>query len=908
MAATKKKKTQNLVIVESPSKAKTIEKYLGPGFEVMASYGHIRDLVKQHKEHKLGIDIEGGWVPFYRLSFDNKEKGKEKFAQQRKKNFSEMKKKAAKADQVFLAPDPDREGEAIAWHLKEALGLKDDQIARVTFNEITRRAVEDAFAHPGAIDMNLVNAQEARRFLDRVVGFPLSQLLRKKVSKSARSAGRVQSVAVRMIVERELEIEAFKPEEFWRITALLAPQGSVPMLAEPLLAKARAQRQQKKLRKKDAAEPKEAKEAPETEDGVPQEPPVEIPPGSYLAELSDWKGSRFQSSNGTDANAIVEALRKSQFVISRIEQKDRAEKPQAPFTTSTLQQQASRQLHFPTSMTMRLAQQLYEGVELGAEGRIALITYMRTDSTRIAREAQDACRAYIKKKHGPAYLPDQPPKYATGKGAQEAHEAIRPTDLSYTPEKVARQLSKQQLALYTLIYQRFVASQMNPAIFAVTNVEIKAGEGLFKAQGKVLKFDGYRRVLPPAGKSEDALLPRLEQDQVQDLLDLNGSQHFTQPPPRYNEASLVRALEKEGIGRPSTYATIITKIQDVGYVELLERRFHATDLGKQVTEQLVKFFPRIMDLKFTGQMEEELDEIAGQKLLRNDVLDEFWGAFRKEYDVADAEMKSVRETGESCPLCGKPLVKRFSRGGGRQFIGCSGWPDCIYTKPGEGGQDAEAPVATEHKCPTCGKMMLQKQGARGPYLACSDGTCKTRMSFDAEGKPVLASKPTEYKCERCGKPMAIRHGPRGPFLGCTGWPKCKNTMNVDAEGNPVKEPDLGIKCEKCGSPMKIRMSFRGPFLGCSAYPKCKSTQKLTDEMKEKFKDLLPARAPKKEMPAIEISEVCPQCGGPMALRERRGGSGNYFLGCKKYPKCRGTKEASAELLEQIAEARTKGEG
>jgi len=889
----RKKKSNNLVIVESPSKAKTIEKYLGAGFEVMASYGHIRDLVKQHKEHKLGIDIEGGWVPFYKLSFENKEKGKERFAQQRKKNFTEMKKKAAKAEHVYLAPDPDREGEAIAWHLKEALALKEEQVRRVTFDEITKRAVQEAFQHPAGINMDLVNAQEARRFLDRVVGFPLSQLLRKKVSKAARSAGRVQSVAVRMIVERELEIEAFKPEEYWKITALLAPKGAVSALVEPLLARSRAQKQQRKFKKKDAAD---AKPSEDGDAAAAEEATIVIPPGSYLAELTDWQGKKFESSSGDDCAAIVDNLRKNQFVVSKIEQKDRPEKPQGPFTTSTLQQQASRQLHFPTAMTMRLAQQLYEGIDLGSEGRVGLITYMRTDSTRISKDAQDACRSFIKQHFGDKYVPGQPPTYASGKGAQEAHEAIRPSDLANTPQQMARYLTKQQLALYTLIYHRFVASQMTPAIFSVTKVEVTAGEGVFKAQGKVLKFDGYRKVLPPA-KSEDTLLPDLREKQVQDLLDLDPSQHFTQPPPRFNEASLVSALEKEGIGRPSTYATIISKIQDVGYVEQRERRFYATDLGKQVTEQLVKFFPRVLDMKFTSQMEEELDQIAEQKLERNRVLDDFWGEFQKEYTVADKQMQAIRETGEICPMCGKPLVKRFTRGGGRQFVGCSGYPECTYTKPGDGTGEVEPPVETEHKCPTCGKMLLQKQGPRGPYLACSDGTCKTRMVFNAEGQPVLASKPTDHKCEKCGKPMVQRQGPRGPFLGCTGWPKCRFTINLDAEGNPVKEPDIGIKCEKCGSPMRIRTSFRGPFLGCSAYPKCKGTQKLTDEMKEKFKDLLPQRAPKKEMPKVEITEVCPQCGGEMLLRSGRGGT--YFLGCKKYPKCKGTKEATPAILEQI---------
>jgi DNA topoisomerase-1 len=853
VAARKKK---SLVIVESPAKARTINKYLGSDFEVTASKGHVRDLPKK----QFGIDIEAGWKPTYRNLDD------------RKDVLAALKKQAAKAETVYLAPDPDREGEAIAWHLKEALGLDDTKTRRVTFNEITKRAIQDAFAHPGTIDMDRVQAQEARRFLDRVVGYKLSPLLRKKVARGL-SAGRVQSVAVRLIVEREREIQKFKPEEYWKITALLTPEGTLKL--KPAKAKTR-----KKPKQEENGEP-----------GPVEEP--EVPEGAFLAELAEWAGKKFAAHNEQEAKPIVEALQGASYVVAKIEQKDRVEKPAPPFTTSTLQQQASIRLHYAAKRTMMLAQRLYEGVDLGSEGAVALITYMRTDSTRVSEDALKTCREHISSQYGPPYLPAQPNRYASGKSAQEAHEAIRPTDLAYTPERVAKFLAHDLLRLYTLIYNRFVASQMTPAVFAVTNVDVQAADGVFKAQGKVLKFDGYRRVLAPAGKQEDALLPPLQEKQALDLLRLTSSQHFTQPPPRYNEASLVKALEKEGIGRPSTYATIISKIQERGYVEQKERRFYATEMGMVVTDLLVEHFPKILDLKFTSHMEEELDEIESRKIQRDVVLTEFYEPFRQSLQVAETKMPAVKgvETDEKCPKCGKPLVVRFSKVG--KFLGCSGYPECRYIKPREGEAAREAPIETEHPCPTCGKPMLQRMGRRGPFLGCSGyPECKTTMNFDAEGKPVLSSKPTEHVCDRCGKPMVLREGPRGPFLACTGYPKCRNAKDVDAEGNPVKPIETGVQCEKCGGPMVVKRGPRGPFLGCAAYPKCRSTKPVPAELKERLKELMPAPA-KKAVPAVEVSETCPECGAPMKLRPGRRG---LFLGCSKYPKCKGTREAPPELL------------
>jgi DNA topoisomerase-1 len=522
---------------------------------------------------------------------------------------------------------------------------------------------------------------------------------------------------------------------------------------------------------------------------------------------------------------------------------------------------------------------------------------MRTDSTRVSDDALKACRDLIRDGFGAPYLPAQPNRYASGKSAQEAHEAIRPTDLSYTPERVAKSLPQDQHRLYSLIYNRFVASQMTPAVFAVTNIEVRAAEGLFKAQGKILKFDGYRRVLPPMGKQEDALLPALHEKQNLDLLDLVPTQHFTKPPPRYSEASLVKELEKDGIGRPSTYAAIISKIQDRGYVEQKERRFFATELGMVVTDLLVEHFPTVMDLKFTGHMEEELDLIETGKAHRDEVLGEFWEPFRQALEVAKTKMQAVKgvETDEKCPLCQKPLVTRYSTKTKSSFLGCSGYPECTYTKP-VNGEGRAAPVPTEHKCPTCGKPMVQRMGARGPFLGCSGyPECRTTMNFDNEGKPVLATKPTEHVCDKCGKPMVLREGPRGPFLACTGYPKCRNAKDVDAEGNPVKPIETGLSCEKCGSPMVVKRGPRGPFLGCSAYPKCRSTKPVPEDMKEQIKAALPPR-PKKPELAVEVNETCPECGAPMKLRGSRRG---YFLGCSKFPKCRGTREAPPDLLDQV---------
>jgi len=882
-----KKTKKSLVIVESPAKAKTIQKYLGPGYEVAASKGHVRDLPKS----KLGIEIDQGWVPSYRALDD------------RKALLASLKKAAKSADMVYLAPDPDREGEAIAWHLKEALDLKDEKVQRVTFNEITKKAVQDAFASPRAIDMDKVSAQEARRFLDRVVGYQLSPLISRRLAQQL-SAGRVQSVAVRLIVEREREISAFKSEEFWKIEATLSSDkkgGKSPEFSVKLDKKDKSKGRKKSEDDADLEGGDEEKaDAPEAQE-VTEAP--EVPQGAFVADLAQWKGEKFACTDEKTARAIGDALVKASYKVSQIEEKERQDRAPPPFTTSTLQQQAAMRLGYSARRTMSTAQRLYEGVELGSEGSVALITYMRTDSTRVSEDALKAVRVEIEQNYGKNYLPEKANRYTSGKSAQEAHEAIRPTDLSWTPARVSKLLQPEQARLYALIYNRFMASQMKPAVYQLTTATIEAGEGQFRATGRVLQFDGWRKLFPTGTKGEEAMLPALKVQAQLGLLGLGAGQHFTQPPPRYNEASLVRTLEKEGIGRPSTYATIISKIQERGYVDQKERRFFATEIGMKVTDLLVERFPHVMELKFTSHMEGELDRIETDHIPRNQVLDEFYGSFQ---EAVGAAKEAFATSEEKCPKCGKPLTEKFSRRG--RFFGCTGYPDCNYIKrPGQAeGEEREKPKVTEFPCPTCGKFLVERTGKNGPFLGCSGyPECKTVMNIGTDGQPVAAVKPSGQVCEKCGKEMVIREGRRGPFLACSGYPKCKNAKDVDAEGKPVEQKDLGIPCEKCGSPMAIRRGPRGPFLGCTGYPKCRSTKQITAELKEKLGNALPPPAPKKEAPKVEITETCTECGGPMALKAFRG---RYFLGCAAYPKCKSTAKVSPELAEKIKAAEAAAAG
>ena len=847
---------KHLVIVESPTKARTMKRYLGSEFDIGASMGHVRDLpVKE-----FGVDIDHDFEPSYEIT-----KG-------RKKLISALKKKARDAELVYLAPDPDREGEAIAWHLKEALALPDKKVRRVTFEEFTKSAIRQAFANPGSLRMDLVNAQQTRRILDRIVGYKISPLLWKHIQRGL-SAGRVQSVAVRMIVDREKEIRAFegKPrseKEYWTVKAIFS----------------------RKDRMKE----------------------------TFEAELKLSEKKELKTEH--DAQAVLRKLPDAGYRIASIEQKDVSVKAPPPFSTDLLLRAASVRLRFSSKRTMLIAQQLYEGIEVGARGTAGLITYMRTDSYNLSTQALTAARDFIEERFGEAYLPSEPNVYRSGAGAQEAHEAIRATDVTLTPEEAEPYLTRDQWRLYDLIWRRFVASQMPPARYKNTVVEIPAADRVFESRGKQQLFDGYTRVLGRPDK--DQILPRLEVGNELHRHDLVPEQHFEQPPARYTEATLIGELKRQGIGRPSTYSPIISTIQARKYVVIREeeepkqpgaeeseqgeeekplerrttkrkrkrRKFHPTALGEVVTDLLVKHFPRVLDLKFTSQMEENLDKIAeeGEDWLK--VLRQFWEPFAGRLKDAEKEMKvTERQSEYKCPNCRRLLVYKFARG--EQFLGCSGYPECTYTAPvdAEGKiVEREGPEMTEHDCPKCGKKMVIREGRYGKFYACSGyPECKTTMEVGPQGEPVekksRRGEPTDVACPKCGKPMLKKTGRRGPFLACSGYPKCRTTMDVPKEESekktPAKKPPAETveqKCPTCGSPMVKRMSRRGPFLGCSAYPKCKTTMDLPDES-----------APAKKKPGPELTDIdCPECGRKMVIREGRYGK---FLACSGYPKCKTTR-------------------
>lgn len=715
---------KKVVIVESPAKARTISGYLGKDYTVRASMGHVRDLPVD----KFGVDPEEDFNPTYTV------------LPARQKILGQLKKDTEGAEAVYLAPDPDREGEAIAWHLAEALKLDDSVVKRVTFHEITKKAVREGFETPGRLDMKLVNAQQARRILDRLVGYQLSPLISRKITRGL-SAGRVQSVALRLIVEREREVEAFVSQEYWKITALLEPMAGG---------------------------------------------------NQFEAILKKIDGEEAEVSSESQATALVEALVKEAYSVAGISRREARKKAPPPFITSTLQQIANTQLHWSGQQTMRIAQQLYEGIDIGTE-TVGLITYMRTDSTNVAASAIADCRKLIGQVYGDGYLPERPNRFKSPKGAQAAHEAIRPTDPHRTPSEMKAHLGEQQLRLYKLVWDRFIASQMKPAVYNVTDVDVAAGSALFVARGREMIFDGWMKLseisdLPEREQGEeekDAALPLMKEGDALRLNELAPSQHFTQPPPRYTEATLIRALERQGIGRPSTYAAIVSTIQKRNYVRQVRRTFFATPLGCEVTDQLVRHFPRELDVQFTSRMEEDLDEIEeGQKDWVK-VLHEFYRGFCADLEKARKEMQRSNNIKEdepkSCPECGKALVVRFSRTGQR-FLGCSGFPSCRFIFDRE--REKDKPVETEHKCPECGSPMLLRKNRRGRA-----------------------------------------------FLGCSAYPECKGTMGVDKDGNPFQPREQGDAalsqtCEKCGSPMVIKSGPRGRFLACSAYPKCKNTQSL----------------------------------------------------------------------------------
>jgi DNA topoisomerase-1 len=640
---------KSLVIVESPAKASTINKILGRNFTVSSSMGHIMDLPKS----KMGIDIENDFTPEYIMI-----PGK-------KKIIDALKKVAAGADSIFLATDPDREGEAISWHLADILGKK-KKTYRIAFHEITKAAIEAAITKPGKIDKNMVDAQQARRVLDRLVGYSISPLLWRKVGRGL-SAGRVQSVAVRLIVDRENEIRVFVPEEYWEIEAEL----------------------QKKAQEN----------------------------SKFIAKLDKIDDKKIDIKNKEDSVKLVAELEKEKFIVASVDKKEKRKYAQPPFTTSKLQQEAFYKLRFQASKTMRVAQQLYEGLPIGDEGNVGLITYMRTDAVRVSKESQDFARKYILEKYGSEFVPGAPNVYKAKKSAQEAHEAIRPALPLREPGSINDFLTPDQYKLYTLIWNRFISSQMTPAVFNVVSVEIKAGRCIFKAQGSQKVFSGFSVVYEEneEEKEEERILPSLEPGEALDLLKLNHSQHFTKPPPRYSDASLVKALEEDGIGRPSTYAPIIQTIIARNYVKRKEGYFYPSELGMVVTDLLMKSFPRILDLEFTAKMEEELDEIEEGRQKSKEVLKRFYSPFQKDVEHAKINMRKVKgevvKTSEICEKCGKPMVIKWGRLG--RFLSCSDFPNCRFAKP----------IPTGVKCPEpdCGGMLIERRSKRGRHFyGCSN--------------------------------------------------------------------------------------------------------------------------------------------------------------------------------------------
>ncbi len=755
----------SLVVVESPAKAKTIKKYLGRAYDVKASVGHVKDLPKS----KIGVDVERGFRPEYDVI-----KGKAKV-------LSDIKRAARSASQVFLATDPDREGEAIAWHIAEELGAEggDARVRRVLFNEITKGAILKAIEHPLDLDRKKFDSQQARRILDRLVGYQISPILWKKVRRGL-SAGRVQSVAVRLVVEREREIEAFVPVEYWSLEADLAAQ---------------------------------------------------LPP-EFRARLSKVDGQKADLKDGAQTEALVKDLDGARYVVAAVERKERRRNPPPPFTTAKLQQEAANRLGFSPKKTMTLAQKLYEGVELGDEGAVGLITYMRTDSVRLSTEAVDAVRGHIAETYGKDHLPEAPNFYKTkAKAAQEAHEAVRPTSIEWTPDRVApffEQMGERDMfRLYELIWGRFVACQMVPAIYDQTTADITAARATFRATGSILKFPGYLAVYgakPPeqeagaeeekAGdngdapaKPEERQLPPLEEGMELRLLKLLPEQHFTQPPPRFNESSLVKELEERGIGRPSTYAAILDTIQEKGYVEKLEKQFKPTHLGVLVTDELVRAFPRELDIAFTAGMEERLDEIEEGNAAWQAVLQEFYEKFKEDLARAAEDMRNVKaqaiETDITCDKCGQhKMVIKWGRNG--EFLACPGYPECRNTmnfrrEDGKIVPEKEEDVAVEDKCPECGADMVMKRGRFGRFLAC------TRYPDCKGTKPVSIG----VSCPKgCGGYISEKRSRRGKtFYGCSSYPKC-DFVSWDRPRNEA--------CPQCGSAYLVDKYSKktGAYVAC----------------------------------------------------------------------------------------------
>jgi len=788
-----------LVIVEAPAKVRTLQNFLGKQYKIAASMGHVRDLPKT----RMGVDVEAGFEPTFRVLPEKRDTIKKLVAA------------AAKCDQVILATDPDREGEAIAWHLAAALDVREP--VRIEFNEITKGAVLEALKHPREIDPKRVDAYQARRILDRLVGYELSPLISRKVRTRGLSAGRVQSVALRLIVEREREIRAFVSEEYWSLIATLSP------------------------RQEDAP---------------------------FLALHPCSKQTRLSIKNAEEAQAIADAVAGAAWMVEKVSRSTRKRRPRPPFMTSTLQQAASSRHAFSASRTLRVAQSLYEGKELGDEGQVGLITYMRTDSTRVAVSAQEEARTVIAETYGSEYLPDKPPIYSRAKG-QDAHEAIRPTYVSRTPDSLAKYLSPDELKLYRLIWERFVASQMAPAIVESVRADIRAGDYLFRARGSRIDFAGWLAVTGAGeeafegngggkgGDGEDdeadeiaqkGLLPDMKEGQELDFRGLEPKQHFTQPPPRFTEAQLIAELEARGVGRPSTYAATVEVIKQREYVELLERRFVPTPLGFVVNDLLVEHFGDIVDVDFTARMEEGLDSVDRGERPWRELLAEFYSGFSRALGKAREEMEeTLPEVGEDCPECGKPLIMRRGRNG--SFVACSGYPECRYVK-----RDGSGPVETGEMCPECGKPMVRRQGRKGEFEACSGyPECKY-----VKRDPALEPQPTDETCPKCGSPLLRRVGRYGPFLGCSAYPKCRYIKD-DGQRAPR---GTGVPCpeEGCDGELMRRVSAKrkSVFYGCSRYPKCRYTSSLRP-----------------------VARPCPECGAKHLVwkEPRDGAAGNGELAC-----------------------------
>ena len=791
---------KSLVIVESPTKAKTINKYLGRDYEVEASLGHIKDLPKS----QLGVDLEGDFSTEYVVI-----PGKEKVV-------AKLKKMAKGAAAVYLAPDPDREGEAIAAHLEEELSENGSnkkkkkggiEFRRVTFNEITKKAVQEAFQHPRDIDRNLVDAQQTRRVLDRIVGYQVSPLLWDKVRRGL-SAGRVQTVALRLIVEREREVKAFEKKEYWTIDAHLS--GAKPP--------------------------------------------------AFDARFIGRGDEKTEVPNEEESKKITGALEKAQWSVRNIEKKERRRSAAPPFTTSKLQQDGSRKLRFSVKRVMMIAQRLYEGIDLGSdEGSVGLITYMRTDSVQVSPDALTEVRGMIGSTYGNDFLPEKPNEYKSRKAAQEAHEAIRPSSVARHPDEIKKYLQEDEYKVYKLIWQRFVASQMTPAVFDQTSIDIEAKNGAdsftFRVTGSVLKFEGFLKVYEESKDAKDeedeALkhkLPALEVGQKLTLRELKPEQHFTEPPPRFNEASLVKELEERGIGRPSTYSTILSTIQERQYVQKIGGKFIPTETGLVVTDLLVKNFEEIFDPAYTARLEEELDEIEEGKEKWTDALGGFYKKFSKDLRYAEKHMENVKRmekpTDEKCERCGSPLVLKWGKHG--SFYACSAYKkddpeSCTFTKENPVNlpefDTAEMPeTGQDEYCENCGRVMVLKRGRFGQFMACTGyPDCKTTRRLD-QGKRV-PDVPLEELCPKCNRNLVLRHGRYGEFISCSGYPDCKY----------IKQNFIGVKCPQCadGELVEKKARRRGnTFYGCSNYPNCEFTS---------------AYKP--------VAEACPQCGSPYLLEK-----------------------------------------